>query len=676
MNNRLYPRLAAQNMRKNRQFYLPYLLAIVGMAAGFYIIAALATDPQLLTAQNHRIAMNTLVGMMGFGLAVFALFVAIFAVYTNSFLMKRRRQELALYQVLGMEKRHIARILLWESLYTALIGIGGGLLGGIALHKLVELLLFRLVRAEVVFGIGVSLQGILFTVVFFCGLLLALLVLNLLQIRRVKPIELMRSAGAGEREPKVRWLLTALGIGALGGGYGLALASQNALDALNTYFWAVLLVVVGTYCLFTAVSIAALKLLKRRKGFYYRPNHFISVSGMLYRMKQNAVGMANVCILSTMVMVMLSGTIALYAGTEESINRLCPSDIAAHVYYDPSFGTPDFAPLAEDFWRTLSDHGLPVEAMHSGSVLRIGAGAVDGGFTLDISNAGISHPCQLQFLTAQDYGRLTETDPVELEADEALVYGDGLAASEDFTLFTQPDVNLPSITFRVAGHLPKSSYFTMSAVGTEGLVIVVRDQATLNRVYNLQAAIYEDNSSYIRWDCFIDLNADNDAILDFYRELYSLVDADDEGSFRGISLDARADFALSTYGLNGSFLFLGMFLSIVLIIASVLIIYYKQISEGYDDQPRFEIMQKVGLSRREARRTINHQILVVFFAPLAVAAMHILLDFRMLSQLLSLFNITNIRMELLCSLGTFGAFSLIYGVVYGLTARVYYRIVA
>ena len=339
MGKHLFPQLAAQGIIANRRFYFPYLLTIIGTVAGFYNICAMATDPGMRQLRGTEyVTMFSSVGMV-----ITAFFALIFIFYTNSFLMKRRKRELALYNILGMGKRHLALILLWESFYTALIGLGLGLLIGILFQKLVTLALFRLVRLDVPFGFTISVPGIFFSLLLFLAILLLTLLYNLGKITVTNPIALLHSANVGEREPKTRWLLSILGVLTLGGGYALAMITQNSQEALLVYFLAVILVIIGTYCLFTAVSIVILKLLRKNKTYYYKTSHFIGISGMLYRMKQNAVGLANICILSTMVLVMLSGTLSLYIGMEDVTNRQAPTDLVITLGYHKSGDMADVA---------------------------------------------------------------------------------------------------------------------------------------------------------------------------------------------------------------------------------------------------------------------------------------------------------------------------------------------
>ena len=332
-----YPKLAARSIKNNRQFYLPYILTVIGTCAAMYILYALNFDPGFDQLGEGTMNGQTYVSMfMTIGIFLISIFCFIFLIYTNSFLMKRRTKELGLYNVLGMGKKNIAGIMVFESLYIGLAGIILGLALGILLHKLMTLLLHWLMRMPAAFGFAVQPHALFNTAVFFALMIFLTLLLNLWRVGRSKPIELLRSGNVGEKEPKVNWLVVIIGVLSLGGGYFIAVWVNDAVMAIAFYFVAVFLVIIGTYCLFTSLSILALKALKKNKRYYYKSKHFISVSGMLYRMKRNGVGLANICIIATMVMVMISGTLSLYLGCDEVVRLNTPTDIVVqgrHYYH-------------------------------------------------------------------------------------------------------------------------------------------------------------------------------------------------------------------------------------------------------------------------------------------------------------------------------------------------------
>ena len=670
-------------MKSNRRFYLPYILTVIGTAAAFYIMAAIVSDPG-----SKELAAGTSNGpmyvsmFMTLGMFVLGLFSCIFLLYTNSFLMKRRQKELGLYSVLGMSKTNIAGIMVFEALYIALIGIGGGIAVGILLTKLVSLALFRLMRLPVPFGFSVQPIAIIIVVLFFAGLILLTLLANLAKVGRSRPVELLRGGNVGEKEPKANWFLTIVGVLFLGAGYAVAMLVDNPGMAVAVYFLAVFAVIIGTYCLFTSVSIAVLKALRRSKRYYYKAKHFISVSGMLYRMKRNAVGLANICILCTMVMVMISGTLSLYLGSAEQVNAYCPADVVVeaqyysssnedHVYNDETgeetieYHTP-FDAAAMDAW--FEDYFAAHKLTPSS------AKAVEY-YTFTAVDSE-DHVSLVTAVTAETYAQLTGEAAPELAPGEALAhvpsgykFGDGLN-------FLDKDGNTLSIQFVGEAQLSSAQVELNTAILSQSedddIVLVVPDTAAL-----LELVAGQENGSYV-WRGQYDFDASDEAVsamVDDYWAASREGGGVDAGYYDVLRIDLRSETERDVYGLSGGFLFLGVFLGIVFLMATVLIIYYKQVSEGYEDNARFEIMRKVGLSEREARRAIRSQILTVFFMPILVAAIHIAFDFNLVVLLLRLFSLTNVKLTALCTLGTLLVFCAVYAVVYALTARSYYKIV-
>lgn len=670
-------------MKSNRRFYLPYILTVIGTAAAFYIMAAIVSDPG-----SKELAAGTSNGpmyvsmFMTLGMFVLGLFSCIFLLYTNSFLMKRRQKELGLYSVLGMSKTNIAGIMVFEALYIALIGIGGGIAVGILLTKLVSLALFRLMRLPVPFGFSVQPIAIIIVVLFFAGLILLTLLANLAKVGRSRPVELLRGGNVGEKEPKANWFLTIVGVLFLGAGYAAAMLVDNPGMAVAVYFLAVFAVIIGTYCLFTSVSIAVLKALRRSKRYYYKAKHFISVSGMLYRMKRNAVGLANICILCTMVMVMVSGTLSLYLGSEEQVNVHCPSDVVVETTYYAS-STEDHVYNEETGEETIEYH-TPYDAAamdawfedyFAGHKLTPSAAKAVEYYTFTAVDSE-DHVSLVTAVTAETYAQLTGEAAPELAPGEALAhvpsgykFGDGLN-------FLDKDGNTLSIQFVGEAQLSSAQVELNTAILSQSedddIVLVVPDRAAL-----LELVASQENGSYV-WRGQYDFDASDEALaamVDDYFAASSEGDGVDAGYYDVLRIDLRSEAEQEVYGLSGGFLFLGVFLGIVFLMATVLIIYYKQVSEGYEDNARFEIMRKVGLSEREARRAIRSQILTVFFMPILVAAIHIAFDFNLVVLLLRLFSLTNVKLTALCTLGTLLVFCAVYAVVYALTARSYYKIV-
>ena len=689
MRNGLYPKLAWQNIRQNRRFYVPYLLALIGLSAAFYVMSALVFDPGVDTMRGAEYVSV----MMGMGMFIAGVFSSILLLYINSFLMKQRKKELGLYNILGMGKGNIALLQCWESLYTALIGIVGGVVCGVVLHALATALLTRLLRFSIPFSVGLSLPAVALTAALFGALLALALVINLGRVRLSNPIQLLRGGQVGEKEPRTRWLTAAIGVAALGAGYAIAITTNDPTAAIALYFLAVLLVIIGTYCLFTAGSIALLKLLRKNKGFYYQTGHFIGVSGMLYRMKRNAVGLANICILSTMVMVMISGTLSLYLGTGDIIAAQYPADFQIQIRYQEDQEVP-FDPqaavtLAEGF---AQEQEIALQAARAFQYLPLTATVEEGGFRIGV-NGERNERRTLYLLAAEDYASLTGDAAPVLEAGQAAVCGalpDGLGGSltirgtdyreNEAGALVMQQVGAP-VELQVVQTLPAVSYFTATFDSFAPTCLVLPDREALSEFYQFQCSVLEGNAADYRFMIFLDLDCTQEQALGLqaawwdYMGPGGLGEEHGVGGFNTMIVDARADMEVDGYAMAGGFLFLGVLLGIVFLLATALIIYYKQVSEGYEDRGRFEIMRKVGLEEGQVRASIRSQVLTVFSLPILAAAVHILFDFNLVVQLLTLFSIRNVAVTALCTGGTLLVFCLVYGIVYLLTARTYYKIV-
>ena len=648
-----FPRLALVNLMRNGRFYGPYLLSC-GMTAAMYYILSYLTFSDIVASVRGA---GYLQSLMYLGRLVVTLFSAVLLLYANSFVMKRRRRELGLYNILGLEKRHIAHLMVWETVYCAAAAILGGLAAGVLLSKLVLLLLLQVSRLPVQYGFEISLPGMANTAALFGILFLLTLVWNLAGLLRSKPVELLHSASAGEREPRTKRLLVVLGAVTLGAGYATALTVADPFTALAYFFLAVVLVMIGTYCLFTAGSIALLKHLRNSPRYYYQPKHFTAVAGLLYRMKQNAVGLANICILSTMVLVTVSTTVSLYAGLEGSLDRMYPHDIDV-VQQLEGVSPEQEAALNEDTLERVqtaaAEAGRKVELLQWSTLLDTVGWYTGNTFTLT-AQEGVN--TEIQILTADDYGRLTGRT-VALGPGQVLVQAENIDLPATFYIEDLP--------FHVAGTItdfPRYNNSILISGQAAQLSLVVADETVVSAI-NVR-----DTSDHREFHVQMDLDgteAEKQAFVD------PLLAADVNGVYSVIS---RQDNALDLYTMYGGFLFLGVFLGLLFLLSTVLIIYYKQISEGYEDQRRYQIMQQVGMSPREVRSSIRSQVLLVFFLPLVTAGIHVAAAFPMLCKLLELFNLFDVRLFALCAAGTLLVFCAIYALVYGLTTRTYSRIV-
>ncbi len=668
MSSFFYGRLAFGNLKKNGRLYLPYILAAVGIGAMYYIMVALTGDEGI----EKMPGAGDLKMIMGLGCGVILIFAVIFLFYTNSFLMKRRKKEFGLFHILGMEKKHIGRMMFWETCMVGLISIAGGLAGGILLYKLVVLVLLRITGLEVPFGFTVSKAGIANVAVCFAAVFGMTLVYNLFQVQKANAIELLHSASQGEREPRTRWILAILGILALGLGYGIAIVTENPVEALLLFFVAVILVVIGTYFLFTAASIAVLKIMRKNKKYFYRTKHFISVSGMIYRMKQNAVGLANICILSTMVLVMVSGTVALYAGVDDIINNRYPKDISFTGYGNMS--EEEKASLKGMFQQAAEETGLAVEDSVEYTALSISAWK--SGENMQIQKPGTITPegklVILELITLEEYNRLSGQQQ-ELAEDEILVsVRQGAEGDAAYCINGR--------NFRIKEYLKDLALEGLdSNVVYDGYFLVVRDTQVMEELNEMQREVYGDVASTADYCVYADLSGTEEQIKECAGRMDELIEAYNqqraEEEHLSVRLNVREEQRDGFMIFCGGFLFLGIFLGFVFLMATVLIIYYKQISEGYEDKERFEIMQKVGMSPREVKAAIHSQILKVFFLPLVMACVHLTMAFPMMNRLLLMFNMKNPGLFAVCTVSVVGVFAVIYGIVFGITARAYYRIV-
>lgn len=659
-----YFRLAAVNIRKNGKAYLPYLLTCILTVAMYYIMKSLSLNEGLNEVRGSGAVSTTLM----LGSIVIAIFAFIFLFYTNSFLMKSRKKEFGLYQILGMEKKHLARMISCESLYIAVLSLAGGLGAGMLLDKLMYLTIARIIHAEIPLDHYISVDSIRYTLVLFAVLFVLILLNSLRTVSFSKPIELLKGGNVGEKEPKVKWLAALLGLICLGAGYYLAVTIENPVDALVLFFIAVILVIAGTYLLFVAGSIALLKLLKKNKRYYYKPKHFIGVSGMIYRMKQNAVGLANICILSTMVLVMISSTSALMIGVEDIFAQRYPYEFTVRCYDGEDEANAEGALKA--IYDRLEADGVARSDEIAYTNFEVSAAMGEDQSLTPITDHDLT-PTErvriLSFVTAEDYGKFVGRE-IELGEKEVLLYERGKPVVGD-------ELSLLGEKYRIREridsfvHPSELDAYIMPVYG-----IVVRDRAELDAVFARQAEYYGGNASvlchYLQFNTA--LSAEEQlALRETLRDTYFALE--ERGGF--CRIECREYERADMYGLYGSFFFLGMFLGLLFIMAAVLIIYYKQVSEGYDDKERFQIMQKVGMSAKEVKRTIRSQVLTVFFLPLLTAGVHVLFAFPMISRILTLFQLMNTELYVCCTVGCFLIFALIYAFIYFFTARAYYKIV-
>ncbi len=655
MRNALYPKLALTNLFKNKSTYFPYMLTSVVCIMTSYSVTFIASNEGMPQVPGGAIALT----LFFLGTLVVDIFSILVMFYTNSFLIKRRKKELGLYCVLGMEKRHVALVMLCELFFTAVVCIALGLLFGILFSRLMFLMLLYLLGFTTPFTFSVSVPCVISTIVLFSCIYGATLLYDLRSVHTTKPIELLHSGQKGEKEPKASWILTLLGVAALGGGYFIAIYFQNPVQAILLFFIAVLLVILGTFCLFTSGSIAFLKLLRRNRRFYYQPNNFISVSGMMYRMKQNASGLATICILSTMVLVTVSSTLCLYAGRRDMLYGMFPREISVSLFLREDTEKPE--QLEQAFTQALSETGLAAQNRTACSSLTANVLCTDGVYS-NVSDAAEMRDTAISLVRLSDYNAVEGAEPAVLAPDETIVYPVGDTA-------VPQTLNLAGSIIRVAQILEKPVFCDVGTYdGAQGFVLIVPDDRFLPLFSALTGISEADAADSLYFSAGFDVP---DATAQQCAALANRISE----LFPEHMIRCRSAIVPEWDGTYGSFFFLGAFLGSLFMVATVLIIYYKQISEGYDDHDRFVVMQQVGLSKREVRRAINKQILLVFFLPLGMAALHMVFAFPIIRNIMRVFGLNNIGLFLACTCGTFLIFALLYIIVYRITARVYYRLV-
>ena len=689
MKTGFFLKLARSNISKNRRFFLPRILSEAGLLCVFYIVFTLRADERILQLRGGQY----IEVFMSIGVAVMMLLSVILLFYINSFLMKQRKREFGVYNILGLEKRHICRVLFHETALSSLASVVLGLAIGVLFYKLCSLLICQLLNAEIVLGFYfINARSLTLSGAFFLVLDVMAYGVNCVTIARLKPVELLSSANVGEREPKVKWPLLVLGLLALGGGYYISLTTQNPLKAIVLFFVAVILVIIGTYFLFVAGSIFVLKALKKNKRFYYNKKHMPAVSGLLYRMKQNAVGLASIAILATGVLVMISTTVSLYAGAEETVKRNYPQDYYLSARYLQW----------SDEGQLLHSEDMPRETM----LRAVKQGAEKNGLT--IKEIALQEYLTVSYIYENDTltcERVSGNAADNLKGLSVITYiteemyrslgGEALNLAKDEIAvcpmdirqsgFDRPTLTIGEDTYQIKTTIPLFPISSgMEAAATNSYGIVVEDESVLAHIFDQQKAAYgEAASDYTRRIAasFAGRGANGDVGEKLERDVeeYLKEAAFPQQQEPGESLIITGNTVWgareSVTAMCGALLFLGIILGLVCLFATVLIVYYKQISEGYEDRVRFQIMQKVGMSRREVKSTINSQVLLVFFLPLVVAGMHLAFAFPILEKVLHILLLSSTSLFVVCSIVTFGVFAAVYTLIYMATARTYYKIV-
>lgn len=654
MNNKFFPKLAADNIKKNSKTYIPYIVTCIVTVSVFYIIKSLSLNPGL----TEMIGAQTLSEIMFLGSIIDAIFSLIFLFYTNSFLIKRRKKEFAVFNILGMEKKHISITLAWENLYVTLISLFGGVVLGIALDKVMFLVITKMLKSYISLGFFISKTAILSTVIIFIAIFILIYINTIRQIHISNPVDLLKEGNVGEKEPKSKLLIAILGAICLIIGYSLALTTKNPTASVFVFFVAVLFVIAGTYMLFTSGSIVLLKSLRKNKDYYYKTKHFTSISGMIYRMKQNAVGLANICILSTMVLVMISSTSSLMIGMEEINRNRYPNDISIYVDETSIDKNQEQIDLVKDFQKKNN-----IEIAKEQTYKYLAFSGYKNGDSIDAGFSPLSEV--LFFVPLSDYNEAMGTNKT-LNENEVLLYSNRSKFKGDTLKVLDKEYKIKE----------KLNSFLNNGIAESNVAstkfIVVPDMNEFNDVYHKQKETLKEFSKEIRTYYGFDVKVGEDEKKEIYNNIENVLK---ENYFNG-TIETNAQARESFMGLYGGFFFIGLFLGALFIMATVLIIYYKQISEGYEDKERFEIMQKVGMSHQEVKSSIRSQVLTVFFLPLVVAGIHISVAFPIIKSLLAILGLYNVGLYAICTIVSFVIFAIMYVIVYLLTSKVYYKIVS
>lgn len=668
MSMSFYPKLAFNGICKNKKLYLPYILTCICLIMMHYIISFLSEAPAL----KQMFGGDTVAIILNMGSQIVAIFSGLFLFYSNSFLTKRRKKEFGMYNILGMNKNNIGKILFWEFIILLVLSIIIGILVGIGLSKLFELGLINIISGEINYNFDISFKHIIETSVIFSLIFIFLLVNNLAQISLSNPIELIKSENVGEKPPKANWFLGLLGLIIIICAYYIAVTIEDPISAFFMFFIAVFMVVLATYLLFIFGSVLLCHILKKNKSYYYKAPHFISVSSMSYRMKQNGAGLASICILLTMVLVMLSSTITLYIGMDDSINLRYPRDFSVEMQIDNNTDNNTLSLIRDktqllfgkyNIKNVIDYYSLETESIYINGIFYNDTKLLESK-TFDVNTDSV-----LTYIIPVSNLNQVSEQKYQLQNNQIVIY-------PIFMEYTSSELQMNNEKYTVKSIIDDSIAYKNG--------IIRRNEAIYPKIYifvsdsefsKLKTA--ENTIPMLQWTYAFDTNLSNEQQMNIYKTINS---TDDMKAIKDIVSSAIINckaFEINTfYSLFGGLFYLGIVLSIVFLLAAVLIIYYKQVSEGYEDKHRFEIMQKVGMTKKEIRKSINSQVIVAFFMPLITAGIHLCFAFPMIRKILLIFNIFNTALLIKSAIICFIVFAMFYAIIYRVTSNAYYNIVS
>lgn len=668
---KLYFKLAKTNLSNNKPFYIPYIISSIITVAMLYMMSFLSDNKGL----NKIMGADSLAIIFRLGVGIIVIFSYIFLFYTNSFIIKRRKKEIGVYNILGMEKRHLSKVLFVETIYSAIISLVCGIIVGIAFSKFILMVLYGIIGIHKTVEFFVNIHGIILCVVSFGILFLLTFLYNFMQIKLANPIELLHGTNVGEREPKTKIFMTIVGVVCLAIAYYIAITTENPLNVLTLFFVAVLLVIIGTFALFTAGSIALLKLLRNNKKFYYNKRHFMAVSGMLYRMKQNAAGLASICILSTMVLVVISTTVSMYVGIQDELMARYPNDVCVTVDYNSVIDK------SSEIEKAIFDEidSAEVKNKKAFSYLSVFVGQKGDDFTTDKEHLSYQNSYLFYILSKDDFIKKDSSfkDKIgNISKGEAVVVLNKKYDKKDIKIFGKNyKVN------KSFEHTEDNDLYMISTLNGLGYIILDNDES-VQELYDMQEKMLGKGANYytnkIRFD-FKSGNKKQKAAaykkIDNVVKKYFKENKNDKKEISSYWVESRQENEQNFYLLYGGLFFLGIFLGTMFLIVTVMIIFYKQITEGYDDRERYQILEKVGMSSREVKDTIKSQIRIVFVLPIFAAAVHVTAAFPMVNRILKMLNLNNEKLFAGCLAATIIVFAVIYYLVFKVTSRAYYKIV-
>jgi len=668
---KLYFKLAKTNLSNNKPFYIPYIISSIITVAMLYMMSFLSDNKGL----NKIMGADSLAIIFRLGVGIIVIFSYIFLFYTNSFIIKRRKKEIGVYNILGMEKRHLSKVLFVETIYSAIISLVCGIIVGIAFSKLILMVLYGIIGIHKTVEFFVNIHGIILCVVSFGILFLLTFLYNFMQIKLANPIELLRGTNVGEREPKTKIFMTIVGVVCLAIAYYIAITTENPLNVLTLFFVAVLLVIIGTFALFTAGSIALLKLLRNNKKFYYNKRHFMAVSGMLYRMKQNAAGLASICILSTMVLVVISTTVSMYVGIQDELMARYPNDVCVTVDYNSVIDK------SSEIEKAIFDEidSAEVKNKKAFSYLSVFVGQKGDNFTTDKEHLSYQNSYLFYILSKDDFIKRDNSfkDKIgNISKGEAVVVLNKKYDKKDIKIFGKNyKVN------KSFEHMEDNDLYMISTLNGLGYIILDNDES-VQELYDMQEKMLGKGANYYTNKIRFDFKSGNkkqkaaaykkidNAVKKYFKE-----NKNDKKEISSYWVESRQENEQNFYLLYGGLFFLGIFLGTMFLIVTVMIIFYKQITEGYDDRERYQILEKVGMSSREVKDMIKSQIRIVFVLPIFAAAVHVTAAFPMVNRILKMLNLNNEKLFAGCLAATIIVFAVIYYLVFKVTSRAYYKIV-